>query len=125
MPLSRVSSSPLRVEYGRPWSVPKLYFVLVCHSQRLDIAKQLHARPYFGRLGAQFVEFNAVLQDADEGVRRDVLGEGKGIRIAQPAPRQLQRCIAEAGLLEVAPYCRTLAGRRRRRSRHNIWGRRA
>ena len=47
MPLSRVSSSPLRVEYGRPWSVPKLYFVLVCHSQRLDMAKQLDARPYF------------------------------------------------------------------------------
>ena len=54
-------------------------------------------------------------------MRRDVLGEGKGIRIAQPAPRQLQRCVAEAGLLEVAPYCRALAGR----IRHDIWGTRA
>lgn len=57
------------------------------------------------RLRLQLVEAHAVLEDADERVRLDAARKGKRLGVAQPAPRQLQRCIAEAGFLEVAPDC--------------------
>lgn len=60
---------------------------------------------YVAGLCSQRVELDAVLEDADQRVGVDAVGKGKRVGVAQPAARQLQRGVAEAGFLEVAPDC--------------------
>lgn len=58
-----------------------------------------------GGLGLQLVKTHAILQHADERVRLDIGRKGQRFGVADPAAGQLQRGIAEAGLLEVSPDC--------------------
>lgn len=60
-----------------------------------------------GGLGLQLVETHAILEHADERVRLDIGRKRQRFGVADPAARQLQRGIAEAGLLEVSPDCAT------------------
>jgi hypothetical protein len=58
-----------------------------------------------GGLCLQLVEAHAVLEDADERVGFDAARKGQRLGVADPASRELQGCIAKAGLLEVSPDC--------------------
>jgi hypothetical protein len=60
---------------------------------------------YIASLGLELVEAQAVLDKPDESVLLNVVGKGKRVGVADPASRELQGGIAEAGFLKISPYC--------------------
>jgi hypothetical protein len=63
-----------------------------------------YKQTYIACLGLQLIEAHAILHESDEGVRLDLLRKRQCLRVADPAPRELQRGIAEACFLKIAPY---------------------
>jgi hypothetical protein len=83
---------------GSAMVASELVFTLALQAVRIwrltsgELTYVLHLRLYF-------VKPEAILQNVNEGVRFDILCEGKGIGFADPAARELDGGIAEASSL--------------------------